>query len=47
MSQSWPPITRKKVVQQFAKSLGNELNFVTEAQNAEQVAANFEGNRRL
>jgi len=37
----------QKVVQQFAKSLGNELNFVTEAQNAEQVAANFEGNPQI
>ena len=37
----------QKVVQQFAKSLGNELNFVTEAQNAEHVAANFEGNPQI
>jgi ubiquinone biosynthesis protein len=32
----------QKVVQQFVKSLQNELNFMTEAHNAEQVAANFE-----
>jgi len=37
----------QKVVRQFAKSLGNELNFVTEGQNAEQVAANFEGNSKI
>jgi len=37
----------QKVVQQFAKSLGNELNFVTEAQNSEHVAANFEGNSQI
>ena len=37
----------QKVVRQFAKSLGNELNFVTEGQNAEQVAANFEGNSQI
>ena len=37
----------QKVVRQFAKSLGNELNFVTEGQNAEQVAANFEGNPQI
>ena len=34
----------QKVVQQFVKSLQNELNFMTEGQNAEQVAANFEDN---
>lgn len=32
----------EKVVQQFVKSLQNELNFMTEGHNAEQVAANFE-----
>lgn len=37
----------KKIVQQFIKSLQNELNFMTEGQNAEQVAANFEGNDRI
>jgi ubiquinone biosynthesis protein len=37
----------QKVVQQFAKSLQNELNFMTEGQNAEQVAANFEDNDRI
>ena len=37
----------QKVVQQFVKSLQNELNFITEGQNAEQVAANFEGNDRI
>ena len=37
----------KKIVQQFVKSLQNELNFMTEGQNAEQVAANFEGNDQI
>ena len=37
----------KKVVQQFCKSLQNELNFMTEGQNAEQVAANFEENDQI
>lgn len=37
----------QKVVQQFVRSLRNELNFMTEAQNAEQVAANFEDNDRI
>src|SRR5215470_12556656 len=32
----------QKIVQQFVKSLQNELNFMTEGHNAEQVAANFE-----
>lgn len=36
-----------KVVEQFVRSLHNELNFMTEAQNAEQVAANFEGNDQI
>ena len=36
----------QKVVQQFVKSLQNELNFMTEGHNADQVAANFEGHRR-
>jgi ubiquinone biosynthesis protein len=35
------------VVQQFVKSLQNELNFMTEGQNAEQVAAKFEDNDRI
>ena len=37
----------QKVVQQFVKSLQNELNFMTEGRNAEQVAANFEDNDRI
>lgn len=37
----------QKVVQQFVKSLQNELNFMTEGHNAEQVAANFEGNDQI
>ncbi len=37
----------KKVVQQFVKSLQNELNFMTEGQNAEQIAANFEENDQI
>jgi ubiquinone biosynthesis protein len=37
----------QKVVQQFVKSLQNELNFMTEGQNAEQVAANFEDNDQI
>jgi len=37
----------KKVVQQFVKSLQNELNFTTEGQNAEQIAANFEDNDQI
>src|SRR5438094_194163 len=37
----------QKVVQQFAKSLQNELNFVTEGHHADQVAANFEGNDQI
>ena len=37
----------QKVVQQFVKSLQNELNFMTEGHNAEQVAANFEDNDRI
>jgi len=32
----------QQVVQHLAKSLQNELNFVTEGHNADQVAANFE-----
>ena len=36
-----------KVVEQFVKSLQNELNFMTEAHNAEHVAANFEGNDQI
>jgi ubiquinone biosynthesis protein len=37
----------QKVVQQFVKSLQNELNFMTEGHNAEQVASNFEGNEQI
>jgi len=37
----------QKVVQQFVKSLQNELNFVTEGHHADQVAANFEGNDQI
>jgi len=37
----------QKVVQQFSKSIQNELNFMTEGQNAEQVAANFEGDDQI
>jgi ubiquinone biosynthesis protein len=37
----------QKVVDQFVRSLQNELNFMTEGQNAEQVAANFEGNDQI
>jgi ubiquinone biosynthesis protein len=36
-----------KIVQQFVKSLQNELNFMTEAHNAEQVAANFDGHHDI
>jgi len=37
----------QKVVEQFVKSLQNELNFMTEGHNAEHVAANFEGNAQI
>lgn len=37
----------QKVVQQFVKTLQNELNFMTEGQNAEQVAANFENHDQI
>ncbi len=37
----------QNVVQQFVKSLQNELNFMTEGHNAEQVAANFEGHEHI
>ena len=37
----------QKVVQQFVKSLQNELNFMTEGHNADQVAANFEGHEQI
>lgn len=37
----------QKIIQQFVKSLQNELNFMTVGQNAEQVAANFEGNDQI
>jgi ubiquinone biosynthesis protein len=35
------------VVQQFVKSLQNELNFMTEGHQADQVAANFEDNDQV
>ena len=37
----------QQVVQHLAKSLQNELNFVTEGHNADQVAANFEDNDQI
>ena len=37
----------QKVVRQFVKSLQNELNFMTEGHQADQVAANFEGNDQI
>lgn len=37
----------QKVVQHLVKSLQNELNFVTEGHNADQVAANFEDNDQI
>jgi ubiquinone biosynthesis protein len=37
----------QQVVQQFVKSLQNELNFVTEGHYADQVAANFEDNDQI
>src|SRR5437763_5736943 len=37
----------QNVVQQFVKSLQNELNFMTEGHNAEQDAANFEENDQI
>ena len=37
----------QQVVQHFVKSLQNELNFVTEGHNAEQIAANFEDNDQI
>ena len=37
----------RRVVQQFAKSIQSELNFMTEGQNAEHIAANFEGNDQI
>jgi len=37
----------QRVVQQFVKSLQNELNFMTEGHQAEQVAANFEDNDQI
>jgi ubiquinone biosynthesis protein len=37
----------QKVVQQFVRSLQNELNFMTEGHNAEHVAANFEGDAHV
>jgi ubiquinone biosynthesis protein len=37
----------QQVVQHLVKSLQNELNFVTEGHNADQVAANFEGHEQI
>ena len=37
----------QQVVRQFVKSLQNELNFMTEGHNADQVAANFEGHEQI
>ena len=37
----------QQVVQQLVKSLQNELNFVTEGHNTDQVAANFEGHEHI
>lgn len=37
----------QKIIEQFVRSLQNELNFMTEGQNAEQVAANFEGEDQI
>src|SRR5262245_11647725 len=37
----------QQVVQYFVKSLQNELNFMTEGHNADQVAANFEGHEQI
>jgi ubiquinone biosynthesis protein len=37
----------QKVIQQFVKSLQNELNFMAEGHNAENVAANFEGHSQI
>jgi ubiquinone biosynthesis protein len=37
----------QKIAHQFVKSLQNELNFMTEGQNAEQVSANFEENDQI
>ncbi len=37
----------QQVVRQFVKSLQNELNFMTEGHNADQVAANFEGYEQI
>src|SRR5215510_7325039 len=37
----------QKVFQHFVKSLQNELNFVTEGHQADQVAANFEDNDQI
>jgi len=37
----------QKVIQQFVKSIHNELNFMTEGHNAEHVAANFEDNDQI
>jgi len=41
------PYRPGKVVEQFVKSLQNELNFMTEGHNAEHVAANFEGDAQI
>jgi ubiquinone biosynthesis protein len=37
----------QQVVRQFVKSLQNELNFMTEGHQADQVAANFEGHEHI
>ena len=37
----------QKVFQHFVKSLQNELNFMTEGHQADQVAANFEGHEQI
>jgi ubiquinone biosynthesis protein len=37
----------QQVVQHLVKSLQNELNFVTEGHNTDQVAANFEGHEHI
>src|SRR5215468_2118073 len=37
----------QQVVRQFVKSLQNELNFMTEGHNADQVSANFEGHEQI
>jgi ubiquinone biosynthesis protein len=41
------PYHPQQVVRQFVKSLQNELNFMTEGHQADQVAANFEGHEHI